>query len=91
MAVQTARDWGLVDAFEDNSDNLLRKHLLRLRRLNKASVARYKRYMSAIETSIGTAEPLALAANRDVFSDVENLQRISRYVKTGQFPWEGAA
>jgi polyketide biosynthesis enoyl-CoA hydratase PksH len=89
--VQVAREWGLVDAFEDNSDNLLRKNLLRLRRLNKTSVARYKRYMAAIETSIGVAEPMALAANRDVFSDVENLQRISRYVKTGQFPWEGAA
>jgi polyketide biosynthesis enoyl-CoA hydratase PksH len=91
VTVQVAREWGLVDAFEDNSDNLLRKHLLRLRRLNKTSLARYKRYMSAIETSIATAEPMALAANRDVFSDVENLQRISRYVKTGQFPWEGTA
>lgn len=91
VAVQVAREWGLVDAFEDNSDNLLRKHLLRLRRLNKTSVARYKRYMSAIETSIAAAEPMALAANREVFCDVENLQRISRYVKTGQFPWEGAA
>jgi predicted nucleotidyltransferase len=36
-------------------------------------------------------DDIALAANRDVFCDVENLQRISRYVKTGQFPWEGAA
>ena len=34
--------------------------------------------------------PEALAANLDVFTDVENLQRISRYVKTGQFPWEAA-
>ncbi|QWP75334.1 enoyl-CoA hydratase/isomerase [Lysobacter sp. K5869] len=91
VGVQVSREWGLVDAFEDNSDNLLRKHLLRLRRLNKASVARYKRYMSGIEASIAAAEPMALAANREVFSDVENLERISRYVKTGQFPWEGAA
>lgn len=90
VTVQTAHAWGLVDAFEDNSENLLRKNLLRLRRLNKKSVARYKRYMGAIEASVETAEAKALAANRDVFSDVENLQRISRYVKTGQFPWEGA-
>lgn len=90
VTVQTAHEWGLVDAFEDNSDNLLRKNLLRLRRLNKKSVARYKRYMGAIEASLEAVEPKALAANRDVFSDVENLQRISRYVKTGQFPWEGA-
>ena len=91
VTVQVALDWGLVDAYEDNSDNLLRKNLLRLRRLNKQSVARYKRYMGAIESSLETAESRALAANRDVFSDVENLQRISRYVKTGQFPWEGTA
>jgi polyketide biosynthesis enoyl-CoA hydratase PksH len=91
VTVQIAHAWGLVDAYEDNSENLLRKHLLRLRRLNKTSVARYKRYMSAIAVSLDTAEPLALDANREVFSDVDNLQRISRYVKTGQFPWEGAA
>lgn len=90
VTVQTAHEWGLVDAFEDNSENLLRKNLLRLRRLNKKSVTRYKRYMASIENSLDTAESKALAANVDVFSDVENLQRISRYVKTGQFPWEGA-
>lgn len=90
VTAQVAHDWGLVDAYEDNSENLLRKNLLRLRRLNKKSVARYKRYMSTIEASVDTAEPKALAANLDVFSDVENLQRISRYVKTGQFPWESA-
>ena len=27
VGVQVAREWGLVDAFEENSDNLLRKHL----------------------------------------------------------------
>jgi polyketide biosynthesis enoyl-CoA hydratase PksH len=46
--------------------------------------------MSSIEASLDATETKALAANLDVFSDVENLQRISRYVKTGQFPWEGA-
>lgn len=91
VTAQIAHDWGLVDAYEDDSGNLLRKNLLRLRRLNKKSVTRYKHYMSAIEASLDAAEPKALAANRDVFSDVENLQRISRYVKSGQFPWEGAA
>ncbi len=91
VTVQLAHEWGLVDAYEDNSENLLRKNLLRLRRLDKNSIARYKRYMSSIEGSLDAAEPKALAANRDVFSDVENLQRISRYVKTGQFPWERVA
>jgi polyketide biosynthesis enoyl-CoA hydratase PksH len=90
VPVQLAHQWGLVDAFEENSDNLLRKILLRLRRIDKAGIARYKRYMASIEGSIDAVESRAIAANIEVFSDVENLRKISRYVKTGQFPWEGA-
>lgn len=90
VTVQQAHEWGLVDAYEESSENLLRKNLLRLRRLSKTGIARYKRYLQSIEGSIEAAEPKALAANRDVFSDVENLQKIARYVQTGQFPWEGA-
>jgi polyketide biosynthesis enoyl-CoA hydratase PksH len=29
-----------------------------------------------------------LEANVEVFSDRANLQKIARYVSTGQFPWE---
>jgi polyketide biosynthesis enoyl-CoA hydratase PksH len=86
-----AHQWGLVDAFEENSDNLLRKNLLRLRRLEKAGIARYKRYLTSIEGSIEAVQPRAIAANREVFADADNLRKISRFVKTGQFPWEGAA
>lgn len=89
VTVQTAQQWGLVDAFEENSENLVRKHLLRLRRLDKTAIARYKRYMTSIEGSIERAEAGAIAANIEVFSDPDNLRRISRYVRTGQFPWEG--
>jgi polyketide biosynthesis enoyl-CoA hydratase PksH len=32
----------------------------------------------------------ALAANIEVFSDQNNLDKIARFVNTGQFPWEGA-
>jgi polyketide biosynthesis enoyl-CoA hydratase PksH len=90
VPVQLAHQWGLVDAFEENSENLLRKNLLRLRRLDKAAVARYKRYMASIDGLIDAVEPRAIAANVEVFSDPENLRRISRFVQTGQFPWEGA-
>jgi polyketide biosynthesis enoyl-CoA hydratase PksH len=83
-----AMEWGLVDAVEENSSNLLRKQLLRLRRLDKNAIARYKRYMASIDALIENAEPRALAANIEVFSDPSNLRAISRYVKTGQFPWE---
>lgn len=83
-----AQQWGLVDACEENSENLLRKQLLRLRRLGKDGIARYKRYAGSLDDSIRCARQPALDANREVFSDPGNVQRIARYVKTGKFPWE---
>ncbi|WP_075185090.1 enoyl-CoA hydratase/isomerase [Teredinibacter haidensis] len=85
---QQALEWGLVDAIEPNSENLLRKQLLRLRRLNKSGIQRYKNYMSELSDGLRNDKEKALAANKSVFSDADNLEKIARYVKTGQFPWE---
>ncbi len=84
-----ARDWGLVDEVAADSQNALRKKLLRLRRLSKTALRRYKRYMAALDGSLSADRQLALDANREVFSDTANIARIARYVTTGQFPWEG--
>ncbi|QGZ37641.1 polyketide biosynthesis enoyl-CoA hydratase PksH [Pseudoduganella flava] len=83
-----ALDWGLVDGCEENSDNLLRKQLLRLRRLGADGVARYKRYAASLDDTLRHARPLALQANLEVFSDPANLAKIARYARTGKFPWE---
>jgi polyketide biosynthesis enoyl-CoA hydratase PksH len=88
VSAKQAKEWGLVDAYEENSQNLLRKHLLRFRRFSKKGILRYKRYMNALDTMLTISKPKALEANREVFSDQDNLEKISRYVKTGQFPWE---
>jgi len=88
VSIQQALDWGLIDACEANSESLLRKHLLRLRYLSKTGILRYKRYMNSLDNSLTQSRPLAIAANRALFSDAENLEKISRYVQTGQFPWE---
>ncbi|MDO9106858.1 MAG: enoyl-CoA hydratase/isomerase [Methylovulum sp.] len=88
IPIQQALDWGLVDAYEAHSEALLRKHLLRLRYLSKAGILNYKRYMAALDNSLWQARPLAIAANRELFSDAGNLEKINRYVQTGQFPWE---
>jgi polyketide biosynthesis enoyl-CoA hydratase PksH len=85
-----ALEWGLADACEENSENLLRKHLLRLRRLDRTAVLRLKRYLGALDGSLAAARPKAIAANVEVFSDRSNLEKISRYVRTGQFPWDAA-
>lgn len=88
VSVQQAQTWGLVDAYEAQSEALLRRHLLRLRRLSKTAIMRYKNYMNKLNDELQQSKPLALAANLEVFSDPRNLQGIIRYVETGKFPWE---
>jgi polyketide biosynthesis enoyl-CoA hydratase PksH len=88
FTVQQAASWGLVDGWESDSQKLLRKHLLRLRRLSKTGIERYKRYMNLLDSSLRTKKADALAANFEVFSDQENLAKISRFVESGTFPWE---
>lgn len=89
VSARTAHEWGLVDEVSGDTQNLLRKKLLRLRRLSKAGIRRYKRYMNALDGSLSVARSKALEANVEVFSDEENLRGIARYVTTGEFPWEG--
>lgn len=88
FTVRQAETWGLVDACEANSENLLRRHLLRLRRLPKNGIERYKRYMNVVDDSLRTKKADALAANLEVFSDHANLAKISRFVTDGTLPWE---
>jgi polyketide biosynthesis enoyl-CoA hydratase PksH len=80
--------WGLLDACESHSDALLRKQLVRLQRLSKLAIARHKRYMSELDSTLHAAKAKALRANAAVFGDEQNLQNIVRYVRSGQFPWE---
>lgn len=89
ISTQLAERWGLVDSCEADSENLLRKQLLRLRRLGKAGIGRYKRYAGSLGDDLRAARSKALQANREVFTDPDNLRSIARYVKTGKFPWEG--
>ncbi|MCK4842558.1 MAG: enoyl-CoA hydratase/isomerase [Methylococcales bacterium] len=88
VAIQQALEWGLVDASEHNSDTLLRKHLLRLNHLSKSAIQRYKTYMNSLDDILTQARPSAIAANRKLFSDPTNLEKIDRYTRTGLFPWE---
>jgi polyketide biosynthesis enoyl-CoA hydratase PksH len=88
ISAEQACEWGLVDAFEPLSEALLRRHLQRLRRLSKIAIRRYKTYMSRISLPLQDIKSSAVAANREIFSDIGNLQAISRYVEQGVFPWE---
>ena len=88
VSVRQAHAWGLVDAYDRQSESLLRKHLLRLKCLSKTGISRYKRYINELHQALPQVKSSALAANREVFSDPDNLQGIFRYVEKGQFPWE---
>lgn len=89
ITVAQAAEWGLVDAVGPQSDVVLRRHLLRLRRPTKLAIRRYKHYMATIsEPKLVDLKQVAVAANLEVFSDPDNLNAIARYVESGQFPWE---
>jgi polyketide biosynthesis enoyl-CoA hydratase PksH len=88
VSVQQAQEWGLVDAWEPQSEALVRKHLLRLRRLSKTAIGRYKRYMNELNGPLERLKQPAIATNSTVFSDPKNIEGIVRYVQTGRFPWE---
>ncbi|MBE0530079.1 MAG: enoyl-CoA hydratase/isomerase [Rhodospirillales bacterium] len=81
--------WGLVDAVEDPVEGLLRRYLVRLRRLGKPAIGRYKRYMADVSRPLAEAKPAALAANRALFGDPQIRADIRRYVTEMKFPWEG--
>lgn len=89
ISAQQAHSWGLVDAYEEDSVNLLRKHLLRLGRLTKSGITQYKRYMNSLNNFLMTSKDKAIETNLEVFTDHTNLRNIARYAETGKFPWEG--
>lgn len=49
--VHAAYEWGLVDAYQQDNDEMLRKHLLRLNLLNKRSIAKFKTYTNRINNA----------------------------------------
>lgn len=79
---------GLVDAYEERSDGLLRRHLLPLRRLSRKTIINYKAFMSEVQPLTQAARNLALTTNRQMFSDPQNIAAIERYVRDGIFPWD---
>ena len=88
IGADVALQWGLADAVGAESETILRKHLLRLRRLSKPAVARYKRYQAELSQSLNSSKQHAIAANLEAFADRQNMEGILRYVETGKFPWE---
>ncbi|MDJ0460307.1 enoyl-CoA hydratase/isomerase [Streptomyces sp. H27-C3] len=85
-----AHEWGLIDALDADSEALLRRHLRRLERLSKKGIARYKAYLRELSPIPEHSKNVALATNREVFADPDNVRAIQRYADQGVFPWEDA-
>ncbi|HEX7312896.1 MAG TPA: enoyl-CoA hydratase/isomerase [Pyrinomonadaceae bacterium] len=88
VSAEVGMQWGLVDDYGADSDDLLRRHFLRLGRMSRAAVRRYKLYSSRMYDHIREWERHALAASREMFDDEENRRAIAEYAAGGVFPWE---
>lgn len=88
ISAEDAFRWGLVDAVDDDLERLLRQHMVRLQRLSKAAIGRYKRYAGSVADQIESCKALAVAANREMFADPEIRHNIARYTTELKFPWE---
>ncbi len=86
--VEKAYSWGLVDEYDVKSETIIRKHLLRLRYLSKAGIARYKSYTNSLDDTLLKSKPLAVEANNKMFSDTNVLEGIARFVENGTLPWK---
>lgn len=83
-----ALEQGIADVLDSQEGLSLRKHLARLRHLPKTGISRYKSYAGKLCDFLSRSEDEAVEGNTAVFSDPQNIERISRYVEEGRFPWE---
>ena len=88
ISAKTACEWGLVDAFEAQGDALTRRHVMRLKRVSRITLQRYKAYVGQLAMPLHEYREAAVAGNLEVFTDQNNVRAISRYVREGLFPWE---
>lgn len=88
VTAEDAAAWGLVDICAERSDVVVSQHLRRLDKLPKSGVAAYKHFVNDQTGPFRTQREVSVAANRKMFSDAENLERIGRFVEHGVYPWE---
>ncbi len=88
FSAEEALSIGLLDALDDDAESLLRRHLLRLQKLGRPAIGRYKAYLGGFASQLEALKPSALAANRALFGDAEVQHNIRRYAGEGKFPWE---
>lgn len=88
IGAEEACSWGLVDRVDADSEELVQRHLRRLRRLNKQSVAMFKRYVATLPAPIAQARAAAVDNNRRMHMIPGVVDGILRFVDSGRLPWE---
>jgi polyketide biosynthesis enoyl-CoA hydratase PksH len=91
VTAQEAQRWGLVDVCAERSEVALAQHLSRLTKLPKQGVAAYKRYLADLAGGACRHRDTAVTANRAIFADPANVERITRFAEDGTLPWETPA
>ena len=75
-----AQEWGLVDATGDNTQSMLRNHLVRLAKLDRAVVRQYKEYNNCLYNNLEMSKGMAIQANAEMFSNPIVLEKINSYL-----------
>lgn len=88
VGVVQALDWGLVDAWGEDSMQIVRRYLMRLRRLPKEAIKGFKDFLSVHDGELAQRRELSVSTNRAMFADPRVLARLNRYARDGLFPWE---
>ncbi len=85
IKAQDAKDIGLVDILDSNSERALKLELRRIAYMPISGIQAYKNYKKQLMPMLEDAQAIAVQANREIFSDADNLQRITHFLKTGEF------
>lgn len=88
VTAQQAQQWGLVDVCAERSEVALAQHLSRLTKLPKQGIAAYKHFMADLVGGARRHRDAAVTANRAIFTDPANVERITRFAVDGTLPWE---
>lgn len=88
IAVEEAHRWGLVDEWDAQPEQLLRRRIPRLARTSPAAVARLKQYMHDLWIVRDETRDLAVRTIADLLGDEENQAKIRRFVNEGVLPWQ---
>lgn len=83
-----AYELGLVDEYSDNVNDLLRRNLIRLNRLQPQTIKTLKNYMGKLWIIDETTQKIAVDQIATLMQSEKVLSDIKNFVDKGLFPWD---